>query len=171
MPPATPDSGAAPAAGPFPAKQEYAGVVNFTRASGTVACGGATDAATLEALKRDGFRTIVNLRLATESGADLDRHLAEALRLALGHVHIPFNSQSPDSQAVDQFLDVMADAGRLPVYVHCLSANRVGAMWLAKRVLQDGCAVEVAVAEARTIGLRSPDLEAFALEYIAARRT
>lgn len=170
MSPPTPESGAAAPAGPFPAKQEYPGVVNFTRASATVACGGATDAASLEALKRDGFRTIVNLRLPTESGADLDRHLAEAVRLALAHVHIPFNSQSPDPQAVDQFLDVLADTSLLPVYVHCLSANRVGAMWLTKRVLQDGCTVEVAVAEARTIGLRSPDLEAFALKYIADRR-
>jgi protein tyrosine phosphatase (PTP) superfamily phosphohydrolase (DUF442 family) len=170
MPPAAPDSGAAPAAGSYPVKQHYPGVVNFTRAAATVACGGATEAATLEALKRDGFRTIVNLRLATESGADLDGHQAEATRLALGHVHIPFNSQNPDSQAMDRFLDVMADASRLPVYVHCLSANRVGAMWLAKRVLQDGCAVELAVAEARTIGLRSPDLEAFALRYVADRR-
>lgn len=154
----------------FPMKADYPGVVNFTRAAADVACGGATEIATLARLQRDGFRTIVNLRQATEAGADLDGHLAEARRLALEHVHIPFDGQRPEPQAVDRFLDVMADAGKFPVYVHCLSANRVGAMWLAKRMLQDGCAMEPALVEARTIGLKNAGLEAFMLGYVAARR-
>jgi protein tyrosine phosphatase (PTP) superfamily phosphohydrolase (DUF442 family) len=153
----------------FPVKEDYPGVVNFTRARADVACGGATEIATLASLQGDGFRTIVNLRMASEPGADLDGHLAEARRLALDHVHIPFDGQRPEPQAVDRFLEVMAGA-TYPVYVHCLSANRVGAMWLAKLTLQDGCAVEPALVEAHTIGLKNAALEAFMLSYIAARR-
>jgi hypothetical protein len=50
--------------------------------------------------------------------------------------------------------------------VHCGSANRVGAMWLIKRVKLDGWDVDRATAEAETIGLRSPGLKEFALEYV-----
>jgi hypothetical protein len=56
------------------------------------------------------------------------------------------------------------------VYIHCATANRVGAVWLIKRVLADGWDVEKATAEAERIGLRSPQLKQFALDYIAARQ-
>ncbi|MGE0361890.1 MAG: hypothetical protein AB7H93_05345 [Vicinamibacterales bacterium] len=153
----------------FPVKQDFPGVVNFTRATPTVACGGTTSIAALEALRGEGVRTVVNLRLASEPGADLDGHLAEARRLALTHEHVPLDGGRPEPQAFDRALEILGDAGRLPIYVHCVSANRVGAVWLAKRVLQDGFALDRALGEARTIGLRNAALEAFALNYIAAR--
>ena len=43
-------------------KQEYPGVSNFTRVDATIACGGATEVATLDNLKKDGFKTVINLR-------------------------------------------------------------------------------------------------------------
>ncbi|MGD9903934.1 MAG: sulfur transferase domain-containing protein [Vicinamibacterales bacterium] len=143
--------------------------MNFTRATATVACGGTTAIAALDALCREGFRTVVNLRLASEPGADLDGHRDAARRLGLAHVHVPLDSAHPHAGAFDRFLEVMDESGGVPVYVHCVSANRVGAVWLAKRVLQDGLALDRALAEARTIGLRAAPLEAFALDYIAAR--
>jgi hypothetical protein len=56
------------------------------------------------------------------------------------------------------------------VYIHCAAANRVGAVWLIKRVLVDGWDIERATAEAKRVGLRSPQLEQFALDYIATHR-
>ena len=53
------------------------------------------------------------------------------------------------------------------VYIHCGSANRVGAMWLIKRVKQDGYAVDDALAEAEAIGLSSAALREFALDYVS----
>ena len=52
-------------------KQDYPGVTNFTRVDATVACGGATEVSTLDALKKDGFKTVINLRVATEPGVKL----------------------------------------------------------------------------------------------------
>ncbi|SVB47316.1 uncharacterized protein METZ01_LOCUS200170, partial [marine metagenome] len=52
--------------------------------------------------------------------------------------------------------------------IHCGSANRVGAMWLIKRVKQDGYAVDAALAEAEAIGLSSTALREFALDYVSA---
>ena len=57
-----------------------------------------------------------------------------------------------------------------PVFVHCGSANRVGGMWMIKRVLQDKWTVEQARAEAEAIGLREPAMIAFVTEYINAHK-
>ncbi len=48
----------------------------------------------------------------------------------------------PDSTAVSSFLATVADTKNQPVFVHCGSANRVGGMWMIKRVLQDKWSVE-----------------------------
>ena len=36
------------------------------------------------------------------------------------------------------FLKAVADPANQPAYIHCGSANRVGAMWFIKRVKLDG---------------------------------
>jgi uncharacterized protein (TIGR01244 family) len=148
-------------------KQDYPGVTNFTRVDATVACGGATEVAALDALKKDGFKTVINLRVATEPGANITENQARAKALGLNYVHIPFSGGSPDPQVIDTFLATIADKTNQPVFVHCASAQRVGTVWLAKRVLQDNYSIEKATQEAHAIGLSNPGLEKFALQYIA----
>lgn len=148
-------------------KQDYPGVTNFTRVDATVACGGATEVATLDALKKDGFKTVINLRVATEPGANITENQARAQALGLNYVHIPFSGGSPDPKVIDTFLATIADTTNQPVFIHCASAQRVGTVWLAKRVLQDNYSIEKATQEAHAIGLSNPGLEKFALQYIA----
>ena len=148
-------------------KQDYPGVSNFTRVDATVACGGAAEVATLDALKKDGFKAVINLRMASEPGINLEQNQAKAKELGLNYVHIPFSAGSPDPKAVDTFLATIADKANQPVFIHCASAQRVGTVWLAKRVLQDNYSIEKATQEARAIGLSNPGLEKFALQYIA----
>jgi uncharacterized protein (TIGR01244 family) len=148
-------------------KQDYPGVTNFTRVDATVACGGATEVATLDALKKDGFKTVINLRVATEPGANITENQARAKALGLNYVHIPFSGGSPDPKVIDTFLATIADKTNQPVFIHCASAQRVGTVWLAKRVLQDNYSIEKATQEAHAIGLSNPGLEKFALQYIA----
>ena len=148
-------------------KQDYPGVTNFTRVDATVACGGATEVATLDLLKKDGFKSVINLRMASEPGVNLEQNQAKAKELGLNYVHIPFSAGSPDPKVIDAFLAAIADKGNQPAYVHCGSAQRVGAVWLAKRVLQDNYSIEKATSEAKAIGLTNPGLEKFALQYIA----
>jgi hypothetical protein len=50
---------------------------------------------------------------------------------------------------------VLDDAQAAPVLLHCSSANRVGAVWMALQV-QKGKSREEAEKEARAIGLSSP---------------
>ena len=160
-------------AGVFVAAQqkiERPGITNFTKVDAVVACGGATETSALAGLKADGFKTIINLRQPTEQGANIEENAAAAKALGLNYVNIPVNGQAPDPKTVDQFLETIANKTNQPAYIHCASASRVGAYWLVKRVLQDGWAVDKATEEAKLIGLRSPALEKFALEYIAAHK-
>ena len=151
-------------------KQERAGIVNFTKVDAVVACGGATETTALDGLAKDGFKTVINLRLATEANANIEQNAAHAKSLGLNYVHIPFNGQQPDPKAVDQFLATIANKANQPVYIHCGSASRVGSMWMVKRVLQDGWTIDKATEEAKLIGLRGEPLEKFALGYIEAHK-
>ena len=155
--------------GPFVSAQqkiERPGITNYTRVDAIVACGGATDTAALEGLKTDGFKAVINLRQASEAGANVEQNAARAKALGLNYIHIPLNAQSPETKSVDDFLAAVGNKTNQPVFIHCGSANRVGAVWLVKRVLQDGWAVDKATEEAKLIGLRSAPLEQFALKYI-----
>jgi uncharacterized protein (TIGR01244 family) len=151
-------------------KGELAGIRNYSRVDATVGCGGQTDPAAMKALKQEGFAAVINLRQASEPGADVDAGRSAAQGVGLKYIHLPFNAQAPDPKVVESFLAAVADRSNQPVYIHCGSANRVGAMWMIKRVLQDGWPVEKAKAEGEAIGLSSPQLAAFATEYISTHR-
>lgn len=146
------------------------GISNYTRVDAVVACGGATETSALEGLKQDGFKAVINLRQASERGANIEENRDRAESLGLKYLHIPFNGAAPENKTFDDFLAAVADTSNQPVFIHCASANRVGAVWLAKRVLQDGWAVDKATEEARAIGLSAAPLEQFALKYVAEHK-
>jgi uncharacterized protein (TIGR01244 family) len=147
-------------------KSEMPGVRNYSRVDATVGCGGAVDPSAMSALKKEGYVSVINLRLANEAGADVDAGRTAAKSAGLKYIHLPFNAASPDPKIVSDFLGAVADKSNQPVFIHCGSANRVGAVWMIKRVLQDGWAVDRAQKEAEAIGLQSPQLLAFATGYI-----
>ena len=151
-------------------KMDRPGITNFTKVDAVVACGGATETSALAGLKADGFKTIINLRQPTEQGANIEQNAAAAQELGLNYVNIPVNGQAPDPKTVDRFLETIANKANQPAFIHCASASRVGAYWLVKRVLQDGWTIEKATEEAKLIGLRSPALEKFAVDYIAGHK-
>ena len=151
-------------------KSDVPGITNFSRVDATVGCGGATQPAAMAELKKHGFMTVINLRLSTEQGADVDAGRAAAESTGLKYIHLPFDAAKPDPKLVESFLTAVADKSNQPVYIHCGSANRVGAMWMIKRALQDGWEIDKAREEAEAIGLTNPRLKDFATEYILAQR-
>jgi uncharacterized protein (TIGR01244 family) len=151
-------------------KKEMPGIRNYSRVDATVGCGGAVDATAMSALKKEGYVSVINLRLANEPGADVDAGRAAAKAAGLKYIHLPFNAAQPDPAVVDQFLGAVADKSNQPVFVHCGSANRVGGVWMIKRVLQDGWAIDRAKTEAEAIGLSSAQLVTFATDYINSHK-
>jgi uncharacterized protein (TIGR01244 family) len=151
-------------------KGEVPGITNFSRVDATVGCGGATQPAAMAELRKPGFNSVINLRVATEEGANVEAGRAAAQAAGLKYIHLPFEVASPDPTLVENFLATVADTSNQPVYIHCGSANRVGAVWMIKRVLQDGWEIDKAREEAEAIGLTNPRLKAFATEYIQTHK-
>ena len=151
-------------------KGEIAGITNYSRVDATVGCGGATKPTAMAALGNEGFKSVINLRLATEEGVDIDGSRAAAQAAGMKYIHLPFDVAKPDPALVDNFLAAVSDKSNQPVFIHCGSANRVGAVWMIKRVLQDGWDTQKAQEEAEAIGLTNPRLKEFATGYITAHK-
>lgn len=145
-----------------------AGVTNYTRVDATVACAGATPVQALPELKKNGFTSVINFRMPQEQGANIEEAKATAAKVGLKYIHLPH--QTPTPEIAEAFLKAVSDPTNQPAYIHCASANRVGAMWFIKRVKIDGWDTDRAMKEAETIGLRAPGLKEFALNYVSAKR-
>jgi protein tyrosine phosphatase (PTP) superfamily phosphohydrolase (DUF442 family) len=141
------------------------GVTNLKRLETTVACAGAVKATAVPELKKMGFASIINLRLATEAGADLDVEAATAKETGIRYYWIPFNGAMPDAAVADKFLDAVTAKGSDPAFIHCASGNRAAAMWMIKRMVVDHWDAERAGQEATALGLTSGALKQFAIDY------
>lgn len=151
-------------------KETVPGVVNFARVETTVACAGATTPAGIAEVKKLGFASVINLRQASEPGADVEAGTAAAKAAGINYVHLPFNAASPDPTLVDRFLKAVTDPANQPAFIHCASANRAATLWMIKRVEVDQWDVDRAAAEAAALGMTNPALKTFALDYIEAHK-
>jgi uncharacterized protein (TIGR01244 family) len=153
-----------------PDKSGVAGIRNFTRVDEHVATGGAASASAMPALAALGYKTVINLRRPSEEGSDLHDARASAEAAGLHFVSLPFDGKRPDGATVEAFLRLFAESRGQPIFVHCSSGNRAGALWLVKRVVADGWAIESAAAEARVAGLSDQVLEAWVTGYAQGRQ-
>jgi protein tyrosine phosphatase (PTP) superfamily phosphohydrolase (DUF442 family) len=151
-------------------KQSVTGVTNFARLETTVACGGATKPEAVPELKKMGFASIINLRVPTESGANVEEEAAAAKAADIKFFSIPFNGQSPDPAVADRFLTAITTPGNEPAYIHCAAGNRAAAMWMIKRLAVDHWDTDRAFTEATALGLTSPVLKQFAIDYAASHK-
>lgn len=120
--------------------------------------------ADLEQAQKGGVKSVINLRHHSEN-TEFDEPAVVA-GLGLNYYNLPWNG--PD-ELTDKIFDDSRELLRTverPVLLHCSSANRVGAVWIPYRVLDQGADAETAVEEARVIGLKSPDYEAKARDYV-----
>ncbi len=144
--------------------KDTSSIKNFLRVNEQICTGGQPTMAELEKLKQEGVRAIINLRRPSEYNAE--EEAAKARELGLRYINIPVDSSDPKDAQVDEFLKVTDDPANRPAFIHCHSANRVGAFWMIRRVLRDGWSVEKAEDEAKKIGMRNPNPREFALDYI-----
>ncbi|SRR5579871_5179723 len=146
------------------------GVTNFKKLETTIACAGATTPQAVPEIKKMGYASIINLRVPTEEGADVDQEAAAAKAAGIKFYSLPLNGQKPDPAVADKFLAVIADTSNEPAFIHCHSGNRAAAMWMIKRLVADHWDADRASAEAAQLGLTSGALKTFALEYAASHK-
>jgi uncharacterized protein (TIGR01244 family) len=151
-------------------KPTVAGVRNFAKLESTIACGGATTPEGVAELKKLGYNSIINLREASENGANVEAEEAAAKEAGVKYVHLPMNGQSPDPVVADRFLEAIKEPANQPVFVHCGSGNRAAAMWMVKRMVVDGWDSDRAGIEATALGLSNPALKKFAIDYAASKK-
>ena len=151
-------------------KEEVAGIRNLSRLETTVACAGATEVEAIPNVKKMGFAAMINLRQASEPGANVPQAQAAAKAAGLNYVHIPFDAAAPDPAVADRFLEAIKQPGNQPAYIHCASANRAAAMWFVKRVQIDKWDTDRAMKEAEALGLSSAPLKQFVTTYVSTRK-
>jgi len=161
--------GVAIAAGQSQVKKESVpGITNFAKLESTVACAGAITPAAVADIKKMGYASIINLREASEPGADIEAETAAAKAAKINYFHVPFNGVKPDPAAVDQFLKAITTPGAEPAFIHCSGGNRAASMWFIKRAVVDKWDTNRAMAEATDLGFTSQPLKNFAMEYVKA---
>ena len=124
--------------------------------------------ADFEQAKKGGVKTVINLRHQEEM-KDFDEQVQVA-KLGLRYFNPAWNGpEELTDEKIDEVRGLLKTAER-PILLHCSSANRVGAIWLAYRVVDDGVSYEQALQEAKTVGLKSPDYEAKVRDYINRKK-
>lgn len=151
-------------------KENVDGILNFRRLETTVACSGAIKPGALPNIKKMGFVSVINLREATEPGANVEEEGEAAKAAGLRYYSIPFNANSPDPAAVDKFLDAITVKGTEPAFIHCAGGGRAATMWFIKRVAVDHWDIDRAANEAADLGMTNPKLKQFALDYVQTHR-
>jgi uncharacterized protein (TIGR01244 family) len=154
----------------------YGGIVQYTelteinsKAGSLVGLGGDTPNSAFHFLKAQGFKTVVNLRLANELEGSPESIARDAARHGLEYIHLPFNPRNLEHDVIPAFVDVMSRPDMQPVYVHCNSATRAAALWMIMRVRQDNVLLKAAIEEAKIIAARPEDAIAFAKQYLSTK--
>jgi protein tyrosine phosphatase (PTP) superfamily phosphohydrolase (DUF442 family) len=99
-------------------KEQLPGIRNLSRIESTVACAGAITPGAVAGIKDLGYGAIINLRLASEQGADIEAHTAAAKAAGIRYIHIPFSASKPEPAAVDAFLKAITSPGVEPAFIH-----------------------------------------------------
>lgn len=124
---------------------------NYLRAAPYVGTAGVVAEGGFEEAKRLGYRTIINLNTADEGAIEEDKHVRQA---GLNYVSIEVPTKAPTSEQVEIFAGYINDPTHYPILVHCISSNRVGAMWALYRAA-NGVPAEIAIQEGRNVGLKA----------------
>ena len=147
-------------------KETVPGITNYAHLETTVACAGAITTDSVPEIKKIGFASIINLREATEQGANVEAESDAAKKAGIKYFHVPFNGGQPTAAAVDQFLKTITTAGAEPAFIHCAGGNRAAAMWFVKRAVVDKWSIDKAMAEAADLGFTNPALKTFMTDYV-----
>jgi len=118
--------------------------------------------------KAGGIKTVINLRQPDELDWNEKEFIEE---LGMNYHNVPFKLPGELTDEVfDEVRQLLTTDEKKPILLHCSSANRVGAVWLAHRVLDGGLSYEDALGEAKTVGLKLPAYETKAKGYIESQQ-
>ncbi len=140
------------------------GDTNNVHRVGSLFLSGQFTSADIEAIKEANIRRVITLRKPEELKWD-EKAAIEAA--GLHWFEFPFREPAELSDEVfDQARKLLRESNETPTLLHCATANRVGGVWLAYRVLDQQVNWDSALAEANAIGLKNDGYIARAKEYV-----
>ncbi|MDF1587275.1 protein tyrosine phosphatase family protein [Marinimicrococcus flavescens] len=124
-------------------------------------------------IARDGFRSVVNLRVEGADGQKMSpAEEGEAVRRAgMSYFHLPVKADSLSDGLVDRFREGVAGLPG-PVFVHCASGKRAGAFTMMHVAAEQGMSGKEVLAKAAEMGFEcdTPQLESFVRDYVDSHR-
>lgn len=140
---------------------------NARQPSPTLLTGGQPTPEQLAQARAQGYRTVIDLRVAGELKGWNEAETARAL--GLRYVHIPVAGPEDLTEAKARTLaDALQDPAAGPVLLHCASGNRVGALLAIKAGRLDGKSTSEALAIGKAAGMTK--LEKVVRERLEAGR-
>ncbi|MFI5234851.1 MAG: hypothetical protein ACHQXA_04000 [Gemmatimonadales bacterium] len=139
------------------------GVANACQAAPGVVTGGQPSAAHLSRLKAAGAAVILDIRDPMESRS-FDEP-ATVRDLGLEYINIPVAAGGVDDALLERILAVVRQNKDRQIFFHCGSGNRVGGALIPYFMLDLGMTEEEAVTQAMRVGLRSPEMMEWGVEY------
>ncbi len=99
-------------------------------------------------LKKMGVRTVVNLEMFHS-----DEEPLQLSKTNLNYEPIPMKTWEPETEQVVQFIRIMADTAKTPVFVHCYhGSDRTGTMCAVYRIIIQNWSKEQALREMKDGG-------------------
>ncbi|KIG11184.1 Beta-lactamase hydrolase-family protein [Burkholderia sp. MR1] len=125
---------------------------NIKHASPEVVVGGQPSLQDLSKAKDQGVRAVLNLR--PEHEAQCFNEQAEVERLGMRYLTLPIADASDLNRAAASKLDtLLGDPENRPIWFHCGSGNRVGALFALRAAWIEGMSLEAAIEVGRQHGL------------------
>jgi protein tyrosine phosphatase (PTP) superfamily phosphohydrolase (DUF442 family) len=146
-----------------------AGIVNACQALPTVTTGGQPSADHLRSLKEAGAEILLDLRDPMEARQFDEPGLAR--EVGLEYINVPVSSATLNDATLERVLAVYRNAGEKKIFVHCAGGNRVGATLLPHFMVDLGMEEEDAIEQAMRVGLRSPEMLEWGLDYARRKAT
>ena len=143
-------------------------VPNAARPYPWLVTGGQPDARALSALAAAGIEDVYDLRAPDEARSFDERAAAQSL--GLRYHAVPSKAADFNDEKFTAFRHhLLAHGPAHPMFIHCATGNRVGAVLLPWLVLDQGLSDDLALEMAKAVGLRDADLTRQAWGYINLR--
>ncbi len=126
----------------------------------------------LRQLAQDGYKAVVNLRVAGENNQPISPKAegAQVRELGMQYLHIPVSMETMETmepRTVDRFRQEVAGLPS-PVLVHCHQGMRAGALVMMQTAIESGISGEETLHKAAELGFQCdrPQLKQFVKGYI-----
>lgn len=131
--------------------------------------GGHPTESEIQTLATEGFKSVVNFRTAGEDDQPLspDEEQREVVAAGMEYLHVPVSMKSIDQAKVDEFRQRLKSLPK-PVFAHCKTGKRAGAMTMMHVAVESGMSGTQTIQKAEEMGFKCdvPKLEEFVKTYV-----